>query len=112
MRWDQVTDTPARVCDSHSLVHHHHHLLRGLYIFLMANRWLSDLHVSRSICLLLLILASPALSSKVGPAPPPTADPFADPKHDPNNPLKYIASNVLTGIAFSELSNNDNPQRC
>jgi len=24
-----------------------------------------------------------------------------DPKHDPNNPLKYIASDVLTGIAFS-----------
>jgi len=26
---------------------------------------------------------------------------FTDPKHDPRNPLKYIASNVLTGIAFS-----------
>jgi hypothetical protein len=26
---------------------------------------------------------------------------FTDPKHDPLNPLKYIASNVLTGIAFS-----------
>ena len=24
---------------------------------------------------------------------------FTDPKHDPLNPLKYIASNVLTGIA-------------
>ncbi|KAF9567335.1 RTA1-like protein [Agrocybe pediades] len=33
-------------------------------------------------------------------ARPPTADPFADPAHDPNNPLRYIASNTLTGIAF------------
>jgi hypothetical protein len=27
-------------------------------------------------------------------------DPFKDPKHDPYNPLRYIASNTLTGIAF------------
>lgn len=27
-------------------------------------------------------------------------DPFVDPRHDPYNPLKYIASNTLTGIAF------------
>lgn len=31
---------------------------------------------------------------------PRPSNPFADPKHDPYNPLKYIASNVLTGIAF------------
>jgi hypothetical protein len=30
---------------------------------------------------------------------PRPADPFIDPKHDPFNPLKYIASNTLTGIA-------------
>ncbi|KAJ8086698.1 hypothetical protein PM082_005521 [Marasmius tenuissimus] len=31
----------------------------------------------------------------------PRPDPFADPKHDPYNPLRYIASNTLTAIAFS-----------
>ncbi|KZS97966.1 RTA1-like protein [Sistotremastrum niveocremeum HHB9708] len=30
-----------------------------------------------------------------------TVDPFTDPKHDPNNPLRYIASNVPTAIAFT-----------
>jgi len=32
---------------------------------------------------------------------PRPADPFADPAHDPYNPLRYIASNVLTAIAFA-----------
>ncbi|KAJ7437202.1 RTA1-like protein [Mycena galericulata] len=32
---------------------------------------------------------------------PRPSDPFLDPKDDPYNPLKYIASNVLTAIAFS-----------
>jgi len=31
----------------------------------------------------------------------PRPDPFIDPRHDPYNPLKYIASNTLTAIAFS-----------
>ncbi|KAL0574678.1 hypothetical protein V5O48_007294 [Marasmius crinis-equi] len=31
----------------------------------------------------------------------PRPDPFADPKHDVYNPLRYIASNTLTAIAFS-----------
>lgn len=43
-----------------------------------------------------LALALPAIATDVLPRP---ADPFADPKHDPYNPLKYIASDVLTGIA-------------
>lgn len=30
----------------------------------------------------------------------PRPNPFIDPAHDPYNPLKYIASNTLTGIAF------------
>ena len=30
------------------------------------------------------------------------ADPFADPKNDPYNPLRYIASNMLTATAFCE----------
>jgi len=33
----------------------------------------------------------------------PRPDPFADPAHDPYNPLKYIASNTLTAIAFCKL---------
>ncbi|KAJ7129478.1 RTA1-like protein [Mycena epipterygia] len=32
---------------------------------------------------------------------PRPADPFLDPKHDPYNPLRYIASDVLTAIAFA-----------
>ncbi|KAF8076467.1 RTA1-like protein [Lyophyllum atratum] len=32
---------------------------------------------------------------------PHPSDPFADPKHDPYNPLKYIASNALTAVAFA-----------
>ncbi|KAH7909729.1 RTA1 like protein-domain-containing protein [Hygrophoropsis aurantiaca] len=30
-----------------------------------------------------------------------STNPYVDPKDDPNNPLKYIASNALTGTAFS-----------
>jgi hypothetical protein len=40
--------------------------------------------------------------AKLGSVEPRPANPFLDPKDDPFNPLKYIASNVLTGIAFSE----------
>lgn len=36
-----------------------------------------------------------------GDVRPPKGDPFIDPKHDPWNPLKYIASNILTGVAFA-----------
>jgi len=55
--------------------------------------------------LLLLFLAP---SSLVGFAlarqpntPPPPSNPYLDPKDDPYNPLRYIASNTLTAIAFS-----------
>ncbi|KAJ4478175.1 RTA1-like protein [Lentinula aciculospora] len=34
---------------------------------------------------------------------PRPADPFADPRDDPYNPLRYIASNTLTAIAFSSV---------
>lgn len=51
------------------------------------------------LCLLpLLDLIIRAGAIKITDAHP---DPFVDPKHDPYNPLKYIASNTLTGIAFS-----------
>ena len=32
---------------------------------------------------------------------PCAANPYADPKADPCDPLEYIASNALTGVAFS-----------
>lgn len=40
--------------------------------------------------------------AKLGPIEPRPANPFLDPKDDPFNPLKYIASDILTGIAFSK----------
>ncbi|KAH7343267.1 RTA1-like protein [Rhizoctonia solani] len=35
------------------------------------------------------------------PGLPPPGDPFADPYNDPYNPLRYIPSNVLTGVSFA-----------
>lgn len=49
---------------------------------------------------LVLALYSASVDAK-GPTLPRPADPFADPAHDPYNPLRYIASNVLTAIAFA-----------
>ncbi|KIK54155.1 hypothetical protein GYMLUDRAFT_177855 [Collybiopsis luxurians FD-317 M1] len=51
----------------------------------------------RLLWVLTLVLSVLAARKTNLPRP---ADPFADPKHDPYNPLRYIASNVLTGIAF------------
>jgi len=48
------------------------------------------------VFLLSLVLQASAAIKQTLPRP----NPFVDPKHDPYNPLKYIASNVLTGIAF------------
>ena len=54
-----------------------------------------------SICVVALaLLIPPSVSQTIGG--PPT-DPFLDPKNDPYNPLKYIASNTLTAIAFGKL---------
>ncbi|KAI0268259.1 RTA1 like protein-domain-containing protein [Gloeopeniophorella convolvens] len=52
--------------------------------------------------LLVLCLLAEALpaAAKLHRQQPPPADPFLDPKNDPYNPLGYIASNTLTGIAF------------
>ena len=53
-----------------------------------------------SVLLVVYFLIAPAkAASQDLPRP---ADPFADPKKDPYNPLKYIASNALTGVAFCE----------
>ena len=43
-----------------------------------------------------------AAQSRHGLQPP--ADPFADPKHDVFNPLRYIASDALSGMGVGELS--------
>ncbi|THV08489.1 RTA1-like protein [Dendrothele bispora CBS 962.96] len=50
-----------------------------------------------------LLALLPSAFAARGPVLPRPADPFADPRHDPYNPLKYIASNALTAIAFSLL---------
>ena len=47
----------------------------------------------------LLFFAAPAAAARNHDLPIP-ADPYSDPKHDPLNPLRYIANNVLTAIAF------------
>ncbi|PPR07047.1 hypothetical protein CVT26_005248 [Gymnopilus dilepis] len=49
------------------------------------------------VFLLTFVSRASAAIQKTVPRP---SNPFLDPKHDPYNPLKYIASNVLTGIAF------------
>lgn len=43
-----------------------------------------------------------AAQSRHGLQPP--ADPFADPKHDVFNPLRYIASDALSGMGVGEFS--------
>ncbi|KAH7920173.1 RTA1-domain-containing protein [Leucogyrophana mollusca] len=47
----------------------------------------------------LSFLSANARAASTGVGPP--SDPFLDPKDDMYNPLRYIASNVLTGIAFA-----------
>ncbi|KAF9268030.1 RTA1-like protein [Marasmius fiardii PR-910] len=53
-------------------------------------------------CVLLALVATIASVSTVQASNPsvPQPDPFADPKYDVYNPLRYIASNVLTAVAF------------
>ncbi|KAJ7904703.1 RTA1-like protein [Mycena olivaceomarginata] len=55
--------------------------------------------ILRSLALVLLLAVSLVQAAPKNTLPRP-ADPFADPQNDPYNPLRYIASNVLTGIAF------------
>ncbi|KAI0053561.1 RTA1-like protein [Auriscalpium vulgare] len=50
--------------------------------------------------LLALCLAPSADARGRDPNLPHPADPYADPKNDPYNPLGYIASNTLTGVAL------------
>lgn len=51
----------------------------------------------RAALLFPFVVGSVALAARV-----PSAPNTMDPKHDPFNPLKYIASDVLTAIAFSQ----------
>jgi hypothetical protein len=70
----------------------------------MANNGLTRRLSAVSLVLGLLCMlsfAAPSLA-KLAPTVPRPANPFLDPKRDPYNPLKYIASNVLTAVAFSE----------
>ncbi|KAG8929495.1 hypothetical protein FRC03_004238 [Tulasnella sp. 419] len=45
----------------------------------------------------ILCITPSSWAARIGPEP----DPFIDPKNDPWNPLRYIASNTLTAIAFA-----------
>ncbi|KAF8220825.1 RTA1-like protein [Tricholoma matsutake] len=60
-------------------------------------------HDFRPVTLLSVLVGVSFLITPAGAANrlPHLADPFADPKHDPYNPLRYIASNAMTGVAFS-----------
>lgn len=50
---------------------------------------------------LLAVLSTVSSAGAVVKHPIPRRDPFVDPKHDPYNPLRYIATNSLTAVAFS-----------
>ncbi|KAF9485300.1 RTA1-like protein [Pholiota conissans] len=56
---------------------------------------------SVGLCLLFFLSELASIASAALHTNLPRPDPFADPRHDPYNPLKYIASNTLTAIAFS-----------
>ncbi|KAJ3485777.1 hypothetical protein NLI96_g4729 [Meripilus lineatus] len=72
--------------------------------YLMADRAIkpsSKLIGTRTlICNVLLLLAA-ASSAYAKDLPPRPADPYADPKNDIYNPLRYIATNSLTAVAFT-----------
>lgn len=57
-------------------------------------------HISTFLLTYLLSSCLPATARGLPNVPRP-ANPFLDPKNDPYNPLGYIASNTLTGVAFS-----------
>jgi hypothetical protein len=60
----------------------------------------SVLSLSR-LSILLALASITGVSARTGPTIP-RPDPYADPKHDPYNPMRYIATNSLTGIAVGE----------
>jgi hypothetical protein len=56
-------------------------------------------HTPAFLLTYLLSSGLPAAARKLPNSTP--VNPFLDPKNDPNNTLGYIASNTLTGVAFS-----------
>ena len=54
-------------------------------------------HGRSSVCLLARSLT---VATRISPAGPRPANPCLDPKDDPYNSLRYIASDVLAGLAF------------
>ncbi|KDQ64594.1 hypothetical protein JAAARDRAFT_28237 [Jaapia argillacea MUCL 33604] len=54
-----------------------------------------------ALCIAVALIASTPVDALKQPNLPHVANPFADPKDDPYNPLRYIASNALTAVAFS-----------
>ncbi|TFK55933.1 RTA1-like protein [Heliocybe sulcata] len=62
---------------------------------------LSPSHRRAALLVLLAAVLLVAPASAKAPTIPRPADPFADPKDDVYNPLRYIANNTLTAIAFS-----------
>ncbi|KAJ7228483.1 RTA1-like protein [Mycena pura] len=61
---------------------------------------MSSISLSRALVLGTVLSASLVQAAPRKTVPRPT-DPFADPRNDPYNPLRYIASNVLTAVAFT-----------
>ena len=64
---------------------------------LISPRWVQ--HTPTFLVTYLLSSGLPAAARKLPNTTP--VNPFLDPKDDPNNPLGYIASNTLTGVALS-----------
>ncbi|KAG6810400.1 hypothetical protein H0H92_012042, partial [Tricholoma furcatifolium] len=54
-----------------------------------------------SILGLAMVWQQALVSAGLPSAAPAGYNPYADPKEDPHNPLKYIATNSLTAVAFS-----------
>lgn len=72
-----------------------------LLVFDTPPTTLSPATMFQTISFVLLAFASfVAAQSRHGLQPP--ADPFADPKHDVFNPLRYIASDALSGMGVGE----------
>ncbi|KAI0254690.1 RTA1 like protein-domain-containing protein [Lactifluus subvellereus] len=66
----------------------------------MQSIFLGRKYPSPALLLVFLSASNLHAAAKHSAGQPRPADPFLDPKDDPYNPLGYIASNTLTGIAF------------
>ena len=68
----------------------------------MTSKLLTQKHssISNRLSTVLFLLALASSTYAQITLPPRPADPYADPAHDIYNPLRYIASNALTSVAF------------